>query len=186
MAQLLMKFRAPRPGAHRPLPEGYTLSTCQTDEDALGWIAACAEGLSTDAWTLAQFRQNMLEPQGLAPEQIFLVKDPQGRVAATATGWIKGEDCGYLHMVAALPEYRGLGLGAVVCQAVLDFFAGRGIARILLNSDDWRLAALKTYLNLGFLPVLNDFDMADRWQAIYEKLGVRYPVYRVRLEEAAL
>ena len=69
---------------------------------------------------------------------------------------------------------------------MLDFFAGRGIARILLNSDDWRLAALKTYLNLGFLPVLNDFDMADRWQAIYEKLGVRYPVYRVRLEEAAL
>lgn len=89
-------------------------------------------------------------------------------------------------MVSALPESRGLGLSYLLCQKVLDFFLDQGIEDIMLDSDDFRLAALKVYLMLGFIPVLNDYDMADRWKKIFEQLQMTSPVYKVTFQEIQL
>ena len=186
MAQLRMRFRGPTGYVVPALPPEHTLATLNPERDIMGWIETCADGLSTASWTPADFQRAMLEPEGLAPEQIFVVKDVSGRVVATATAWQKAPDKGYLHMVSARPECRGMHLGAIVVKAVMDWFAAHGVAEIMLTTDDFRLPAIKTYLHLGFLPDLYDFDMADRWKAIYRKLGVDYPVYYYRWEEGRL
>ena len=180
MSHLEMRYNEPLP--HRPylLPEGYRLVTVETDADKLGWIEACAEGLSTGAWTVKDFEKNMLEPEGLAKDQIFLVKDAAGRVVATATAWLKPGNRGYLHMVAALPEARGLGLGGLLTQHVLDFFLARGVDYITLDTDDLRLPAIKTYLRLGFIPVLSEYGAEQLWRDIFVKTGLRTPVFEVQ------
>jgi len=57
-----------------------------------------------------------------------------------------------------------------VCAAVVRCFADAGCRRIYLKTDDWRLAAIKVYLKLGFEPFLFLPDMRERWEAVCERL----------------
>jgi mycothiol synthase len=78
---------------------------------------------------------------------------------------------GGLNWVAGDPEHRGKGLGLAVCAAVVKRFLGAGYRRIYLQTDDFRLPAIATYLKLGFEPFLFTEGMAERWQSVCEKLG---------------
>ena len=40
-----------------------------------------------------------------------------------------------------------------------------------LKTDDFRLPAIKTYLNIGFKPDLSTDDYKERWEKIYENLN---------------
>jgi len=42
-----------------------------------------------------------------------------------------------------------------------------------LETDDYRLPAIKTYLNLGFEPLLVHENQRDRWRNILSALGVQ-------------
>lgn len=185
MAQLTMKLLALTDYHVPALPEGYELTTLNPETDIQDWIETCAEGLNTGAWTEETFRKNMLETEGLCAERIYVVKH-EGKVIATATAWPLYGPRGNLHMVAARPEYRGKHLGSIVVGAALKWLDEQGFTDIRLSTDDFRLAAIKTYLNYGFLPILSDVDMPGRWKAIYEKLGVSYPAFHVHLEKAPL
>ena len=186
MAGLKMRYREPLPHTMPVLPEGYALCTLETEEDLQGCFYACTEGLSLEEWTLEQFREVSLDRVGIEKEQMYMIRDPQGKIVATATAWQRGETEGYLHLVSALPEVRGMGFGYILCQKVLDFFLDQGITSIQLDTQDFRLPAIKVYLKLGFIPVLYDYDMADRWRDVFDKLQLRTPVYRLRFEEMEL
>ena len=41
-----------------------------------------------------------------------------------------------------------------------------GYRHIHLYTEDWRLAALKVYLKLGYIPLLYAPDMLERWRII--------------------
>ena len=53
-------------------------------------------------------------------------------------------------------------------------FLQAGYRRIYLKTDDFRLAALSTYLRLGFQPFHFASDMEPRWRAIFDTLGLPY------------
>ena len=53
---------------------------------------------------------------------------------------------------------------------------GWAVAR--LWTDDWRLPAIKTYLNLGFEPDIEHESHPERWRAVFEKLGNVGPRWR--------
>jgi mycothiol synthase len=75
---------------------------------------------------------------------------------ATATAWFQaefGEEVGYLHMVGAHPDYSGWGLGYAVSLAALLQMRADGKLKSVLETDDFRLPAIKTYLKLAFQPV---------------------------------
>jgi mycothiol synthase len=46
----------------------------------------------------------------------------------------------------------------------------RGYQDIYLLTDDFRLPALKTYLGLGWEPILFSSEMEARWQKIFAAL----------------
>jgi mycothiol synthase len=77
---------------------------------------------------------------------------------------------GELSMVAGDSERRGKHLGLAVCAAVVARFLSAGYRRIYLWTDDWRLPAIKTYLRLGFEPLLYLDDMEERWRAVHCQL----------------
>ena len=42
----------------------------------------------------------------------------------------------------------------------------------MLDTDDFRLPAIKNYLNLGFVPVYAGESHLLRWQSIFKKLDI--------------
>ena len=95
-------------------------------------------------------------------------------LAATASSWVDarfGADNSTLHYVGTHPEHVGKRLGFEVSLAALQQADSERRAAATLLTDDVRIAAIKTYLRLGFVPVLSHESHADRWRAILKKLG---------------
>ena len=57
-----------------------------------------------------------------------------------------------LMYVVVLDEYRRLGLGAACTHEVIEAARSAGYPGIILHTDARRLAAIKLYLRLGFVP----------------------------------
>lgn len=78
---------------------------------------------------------------------------------------------GELGWVACDTAHRGKHLGMAVCAAVTDRLLAASYRDIHLYTEDWRLPALKTYLQLGYVPLLFTPEMPERWRAICEQLN---------------
>ena len=78
-------------------------------------------------------------------------------------------------MVGVIPEHSGHRLGKWISLAVLHYLYQQGFKCAVLGTDDFRLPAIKTYLNLGFIPIYVDDDQPERWQAIFKKLKLPFP-----------
>lgn len=78
---------------------------------------------------------------------------------------------GNLGWLAADPAHKGHQLGQAVTAAVTARLIVGGYRRIYLETHDFRLAAIKIYLKMGWVPLLYQEDMHDRWLVICEKLG---------------
>lgn len=117
--------------------------------------------------------------EAIAPEEyykpervLFIVKG--NKPVATATAWYKekwGEDTGYLHMVGVLPEFTGKALGYQVSLAVLYKMKKEGFNQAVLETDDFRVPAIVTYLKLGFKPEIVHENQYKRWENIKDKLN---------------
>jgi mycothiol synthase len=162
------------------LPAGYRLRTFQPgDEPAWARIMESSSGLGRE-WTVEKVRERIVQREQFEPAGLFFAtSDADGdRPVASATAWRKAADervMGNVHMVCALDEHRGKGLGRLVSLAVLHFLRERGFRAADLSTDDRRLPAIRTYLGLGFVPVyLTDAALSDdheaRWSAIFAQL----------------
>lgn len=60
--------------------------------------------------------------------------------------------CAELGWVAVRPEHRGHGLAYEICRGVLQFSRASRHRYVFLKTEDFRVAAIKTYLRLGFEP----------------------------------
>lgn len=77
------------------------------------------------------------------------------------------ETVGKLGWVVVHPDWRGKGIGRAVCVAALRDAERRGLATVILNTEDFRSAAVRLYLDLGFAPVLGDGAEQDAfWAAL--------------------
>jgi mycothiol synthase len=75
-------------------------------------------------------------------------------------GWLAGD-----------PRHSGMGLGLAVSAAVTSRFMVAGYRNIQLFTEDYRLAAIRSYLKLGYIPSLYLEGMIDRWQELCEKVA---------------
>ena len=78
---------------------------------------------------------------------------------------------GELGWLAGHPAHAGKGLGLAVSAAVTARLIEEGCEVVHLYTEDYRLAALKTYLKLGYVPFLDMEGMFERWREICERLG---------------
>ena len=109
----------------------------------------------------------------------FLLDEPTGAIVATAcalhnpaAGQPFGGEMGW---VAVDPDHRGKALGFIVTAAATNRLIEAGYGHIYLLTDDFRLAALKTYLRLGYVPFLFHPSMERRWRDVCTKLDVSFP-----------
>lgn len=156
------------------VPEGYVLRTYQPGDEPGFFRLMDRAGFK--GWDMEKFQpwlQKVL-PNGF----FFVVLQRSGDLVATAMATHHPSPLhpfgGELGWVAGDPAHQGKGLGYVVCAAVTRRFLEAGYKRIYLQTDDWRLPALKTYLKLGWVPFLFQEDMPGRWKAVCETLGWPY------------
>lgn len=170
-----------RKGLARALPEGYHYEMYQgTQEQIQDWIEICATGQLLAQNNYAEFERLILNYPDLVPEEdVFFVVDASGKRVATSAGVCESNGEGYVHMVGALPECRGKGIGHAMLFHSLELCEKKGCNKFVLTTDDFRLAAIKTYLDAGFVPVIYfdaDSDMRARWDAVIEKMNYPTPV----------
>lgn len=152
------------------LPRGYSLRTYRPgDEPRFFEVMELAGWPGWDDETLRPWLERIL------PESWFMaIHEDSDLIVATAMGIHSHADLhpfgGELGWVAADSAHTGHGLGMAVCAAVTARLIQVGYRNIHLNTDHWRLPALKTYLKLGYIPFLFTPEMPGRWQAICEQL----------------
>jgi mycothiol synthase len=122
--------------------------------------------------TAGDVTKEFIEMPQFVPEGVFFVfRD--GHPVGSAFAWRDSANewkHGRLEMVCVIPSHRGHNLGYFLTLKVLHWFKDNGFADVELTTDDWRLAAVKQYLRLGFQPVINDEYTRRRWLQVIEKL----------------
>jgi len=153
------------------LPPGYALRTYRPrDEPRFYEVMALAGWPGWDDEKLRPWLARI--PPG---SWFMIVHEASGRIVATAMGLHDHSEAhpfgGELGWVACDPAHTGKGLGMAVSAAVTARLIEAGYRAIHLYTEQWRLAALKTYLKLGYIPFLYAPEMAERWRAICAQLG---------------
>jgi len=149
------------------LPEGYTLRTFRPGDAAEHIRLMHSAGFVS--WNEEQLAGAM---DKCLPNGFFVVEHNTsgpfdrlraGRLVATAMAHhqpLPHHPCGgELGWVAGDHEHKGKGLGYAVCAAATRRLIEIGYRNIYLRTDDFRLAAIKVYLKLGYVPFLFAPDM---------------------------
>ena len=154
--------------------DGLELRILRADEKNK-WEKLCDEAFDSKH----DFKSIIEDKKGYTADGIFVITD-KDKLAATGTALLDCNDngFGYVHMIAADTNYSGKKLGYEVTAAVLRRLRDSGFDKAELTTDDFRLPAVKTYLNLGFIPDLSvDGTMRGRWESLYKIFNLELNEY---------
>ena len=154
------------------IPEGYAVRTYQPGDEA-AWCRIM-EGNVGSNWSIDKCREKLIRDPRFQPESLFFITYDNGPVAS-ACAWHTDKvapETGVLHMVAALESHRGKGLGHLLNALVLHRINELGYQKAYLLTDDWRLAAIKSYLAAGFHPLNTHSSHPERWEKTFAELGI--------------
>lgn len=158
------------------LPDGFTVTKFNSDEDIKDWVEICSQGLIDPDTAYERFENELIKLDGPDPyrDTYFIEKDGERVATYTVVPDMWSTGMGYIHMVAVKEGYRGKGLGSFIADDSLRRLIEMGKERIFLLTGDARLPALATYIKAGFLPVnyIDDEgkDMVERWQRVVDNL----------------
>ena len=153
------------------LPAGYGLRIYQEGDEG-HWANIISDSFGGRERTAQDTRNEITERDVFVPAGLYFVTY-QDTPVGTACAWrqsVDETDVGYVHMVGVLGEHTGYKLGKWVSLAVLYYFRDHGFSCSILDTDDFRIPAIKTYLNLKFVPVYVDDTQPERWEEIFKKL----------------
>ena len=176
MKQLIMNWQNDGTlGVEPVFPEGIECKSFPELPDALNTWLDIIGYLDGDEY--AQLGRDYYEKTMLSYKNLdenmcyFLTVD--GVPAATITVICDYETKhGYIHMVTCKPNFRGRGLGHLLNEVAVYVLKREGMETAHLTTDDWRIAAIKTYLKAGLTPELESSpDYKERWEKIYSKIG---------------
>src|SRR5947208_3160936 len=150
------------------LPPGYIVRAYEPDD--LSTLATLLTRAFGDLWDEEQVRRRLVEAPDVEETYVLAHHD---RLVATASARVMPDvypGSGYVHWVGADPDYQGKGLGALVSIRVLQHFRDVGLRDAVLETDDFRLPALRMYLRLGFVPEYRAPDHQRRWAQLLPQL----------------
>lgn len=169
--QLLMHFNRFYTLPNDPLTDGVSVRRFQLGDEQV-WAEILQNSGDLGEWNEERARRALTGKARVDASSIhFLMID--GKPVATACMQINEDqpqqaELGY---VAVVPEYRGHGLGRTISMVVLDYINKQGFRACFLRTDDHRLAAIKTYLRLGFEPDMSHDSYPARWESLWRTLG---------------
>ena len=154
------------------IPEGYEIRTYQEGDD-VHWANVISDSFGGER-TAEDARRDIMDRDVFDPEGLYFATY-RGTPVGTTCAWKDTPDeidVGIVHMVGVHSDHTGHKLGRCVTLSVLLYLRDHNFKCAKLGTDDFRLPAIKTYLNLGFLPVYVDVTQPDRWREIFRKLDL--------------
>ena len=154
------------------IPEGYQIRTYQEGDD-VHWANVISDSFGGER-TPEDARRDIMDRDVFDPEGLYFATY-RGTPVGTTCAWKDTPDeidVGIVHMVGVHSTHTGHKLGRCVTLSVLLYLRDHGFKCAKLGTDDFRLPAIKTYLNLGFLPVYVDVTQPERWREIFRKLDL--------------
>ena len=153
------------------IPSGYAVGRClDLDLSAVRAVIDSDEPVSDQTWDA--FRDRII-PGGA----FLVVEEGGGTPVATASAshnpratryyFPFGGEVGY---VTVDPLHQGKGLGRAVVALAVSRLIEAGYRHIFVGVQGWRLAAVKCYLRLGFVPLLHTDELLPRWRRICEQI----------------
>ncbi len=118
-----------------------------TVEDRAAWAEICKNGLVGDDADATRFVEVIEGADGYKPENVFFITE-NGTPVATITALVQENGRGWVHMVSVRKESRGKGLGAYLNQIALAALSKAGCTYVGLTTDEFRVPAVKSYLNV--------------------------------------
>jgi mycothiol synthase len=124
-----------------------------------------------DRWDAKRVATEFSPDNGV--EATYVVVSPAGVIATAAARRLPDRypEAGYVHFVGVRASERGQRLGEAVTRRVLVHFAAAGLDQAVLETDDFRLPAVRTYLRLGFVPEPRTPGEARRWSKVLRNLA---------------
>lgn len=160
-----------------PLPDpavadGFRLRNFRKNE--LAAYSALRLSAGFNAWTESDYDDLSARLVGGGSGHFVIEETSTGNMVASADAEVLNlellQGMGILGWVMSSPDHRGKRLGFCVCAAVMRHLAQNGFRVFQLSTDDFRVPAIKTYLNLGWQPWLYEPDMEERWRALAQIL----------------
>lgn len=157
----------------RPLdgtPVGYRLRAGVLDDAPA--LAALLTAAFEQEWTVERVNRELLQAPDV--DTVYVVEAPDGTLAATASARLTRDrfpESGYLHWVGADPSHRGQRLGELVTLRVLHRFRELGCKDSVLETDDFRVPAIRIYLDLGYRPENVDPTHGNRWRVVLRDIA---------------
>jgi len=150
------------------VPGGYTLRQYSKNDEE-GYYRLL-ESAGMERCSLTYWNNHIL------PNGFFLIEcDRSGDIVAACFASHHPTErharAGNLGWLAVAPGHQGKKLGFVVSAAVTSRLIDSGYTNIYLETHDHRLPAIKTYLSMGWVPLLYSEEMHNRWQVICQQLG---------------
>jgi len=151
------------------LPPGYVLTHDTGDvlEEWTEFLTLCFP--ENGVFDPARWRSGFLDQPQYHPRGVMFIRR-EGALCATAFCWLDDPDekeTGRVHWVGVSPEYRGLGLGRQVTLAVLHHMREVALSRAMLETQTFRIPAVRLYLGMGFTPTpRNEVEQAE-WDRFF-------------------
>jgi mycothiol synthase len=153
------------------LLNGYSLRPFAKGDDVTLLAKLLTEAFA-DPWDEVRTRAELTEAADVHAVYVVTYQD---EMVATASSQLREKHTrtsGYVHWVGTHPDHRGKGLAYALVARVLQDFVARGYKGAYLETQSYRLAAIKTYLRLGFTP---EYEVEGEnhqviWSSIFQNL----------------
>lgn len=174
MEQLIMRWKNDHTDPKRiEMPENCSIVTFPGLDHAVEkWLDIIQYGLTGNRKTPDYYKSAMLSIPEYRDDKCFFILE-SGVAVATITVICNYKTLeGYIHMVACNDSVRGKGFGNLLGKIAENVLKSEGMETAYLTTDDWRIPAIKSYLKIGFKPDLSTEDFKERWEKIYDKIGL--------------
>jgi mycothiol synthase len=155
------------------LPAGYELREATPEDNAALAQLLTAAFPELDAWT----PQDVADRLTAAPDVDAVYVIIHGGVPVATASSRHDHDrfpgTGYVHWVGVLPGHTGRRLGSALMDQMLVDFRARGYRDAVLETDDFRLPAIRIYLRHGYVPITEDVKGENhlaRWSAVLPRV----------------
>lgn len=151
-----------------PLPTGYILRTYE-EGDMPALVATLADSFR-EYWDDARVARELTAAPDVQTVHVVAHGD---RVVGTASSRFvpaRYPDAGYVHWVGVASDHLRRGIASALLMRVLHEFRERGYPAAVLETDDFRIPAIRSYLKLGFIPVydIRNEDHRPRWSHVMQ------------------